>query len=384
MKCLRLTTLFFSAIAALGSGCDDDDDARVRKFTSGNIETIAGSGPANFGYEGDNGQATLAKLGWITAVAVDSHENIYFTDGAANVVRKVASDGIVKTIAGTFIGFNQINNTPYAGDGDLATSAHLNIPYSIAVAADGNVIIADAGNNAVREISSATGTISTVAGKGPGWSGFAGDGGSAAQSLVWNPHNVAYDKLGNIYIADTQNNAIRMIEKSTGKISTLAGLGPSSPGYSGDNGQATSAAINSPEGIAIDKNGDIYFSDGGNNVIRKISNGVITTIAGTGGMGYSGDDGPALNATFYTIRGLAIDSKNNIYIADASANVVRMIESESSWIYTVAGTGNAGYAGDGGPATEAMLSNPLGIALDSKDNLYIADTNNAAVRVVRP
>jgi streptogramin lyase len=161
-------------------------------------------------------------------------------------------------------------------------------------------------------------------------------------------------------------------------------MGPSSPGYSGDNGQAIAAAINSPEGIAVGSNGNIYFSDGGNNVIRKISNGVITTIAGTGAMGYSGDDGLALNATFYTLRGLAVDNENNIYVADASANVIRAIESETGKIYTVAGNGDAGYAGDGGPATDAMLSNPLGIALDNEGNLYIADTNNAAIRMVRP
>ena len=165
MRPLRLTTLLFLAFA--GTGCDDDDDAQLRKFTSGNIETIAGSGPMNFGYDGDNGQAIHAKLGWITGIAVDSNQNIYFTDGAANLVRKVTVNGIIETIAGTFIGFNQINSTPYAGDGGIATAAHLNIPYSIAVAGDGNIIIADAGNNTVRRVST-TGIITTIVGKGPG------------------------------------------------------------------------------------------------------------------------------------------------------------------------------------------------------------------------
>ena len=173
-----------------------------------------------------------------------------------------------------------------------------------------------------------------------------------------------------------------MISAATGMIATIAGLGPNSPGYSGDNGQAIAAAINSPEGISVGMDGSIYFSDGGNNVIRKIYNGIITTIAGTGAIGYSGDDGLALNATFYTLRGLAIDRQNNIYIADASANVIRMIESETGKIFTAAGNGQAGYGGDGGPATQAMLSNPLDIAVDNEGNLYIADTNNAAIRVV--
>ena len=362
--------------------CDDDDDSRVRKLTIGNIETIAGSGPTKFGYDGDNGKATSARLGWITGVTADNDKSIYFTDGAANVVRKITSDGIISTIAGTFIGFNQINNTPFAGDGGSSTSAHLNIPYSIEVSHNGNIIIADAGNNAIRKISTTGGTITTIAGKGPGVAGFSGDGGMADQSLLWNPHSIAQDQAGNIYIADTQNNVIRMISVVSGKISTIAGLGPDRPGYSGDNGQATAAAINSPEGIAVDVDGSVYFSDGGNNVIRKISNGIISTIAGTGAMGYSGDDGPALNATFYTVRGLAIDAVQNIYIADASANAIRMIESETGKIFTVAGNGQAGYAGDGGPATEAMLANPLDIAVDNDGNLYIADTNNAAIRVV--
>lgn len=361
--------------------CDDDDDSRARKLASGNIETLAGSGPDNFGYDGDNGQATSAKLGWITSVDVDASNNFYVTDGAANVVRKIAADGIITTIAGTFIGFNQINNTPFAGDGGPSTSAHLNIPYSISISVDGSLIIADAGNNAIRKIST-TGTISTIAGKGPGLPGFTGDGGTADQSLLWNPHSIAYDNAGNVYIADTQNNVIRMISIATGNISTIAGLGPNSPGYSGDNGQATAAALNSPEGIAVGKDGSIYISDGGNYVIRKISNGIISTIAGTGASGYSGDDGPAQSATFMTVRGLAIDSEDNVYIADASANVIRMIEFETGKIFTVAGNGEAGYAGDGGPATDAMLSNPLDVAVDSEGNLYIADTNNAAIRVV--
>ncbi len=376
------TLLFFPAALFLVTACDDDDDSRVRKFASGNIETVAGSGPASFGYDGDNGQATSAKLGWITSVAVDSNQYIYLTDGAANVVRKITDDGIISTIAGTFIGFNQINTTPFAGDEGPSTSAHLNIPYSIETSFNGNVIIADAGNNAVRKISTTDGVITTIAGKGPGLSGFSGDGGHADQSLLSNPHAIAYDRVGNIYIADTQNNVIRMISAATGMIATIAGLGPNSPGYSGDNGQAIAAAINSPEGIVVGIDGSIYFSDGGNNVLRKIYNGIITTIAGTGAVGYSGDDGPALNATFYTLRGLAIDNENNIYIADASANVIRMIDSETGKIFTVAGNGQAGFAGDGGPAIEAMLSNPMDIAVDNEGNLYIADTNNAAIRVV--
>ncbi len=359
----------------------DDDPGRIA--SPGNIETFAGLGPPAFGYEGDGGTATSAKLGYVTGIAVDNLNNVYFTDGAANTVRKIsASNGVIITIAGTFMGFNVVNNTTYAGDGNIATAAHLNVPLATSVDGSGNVIIADAGNNAIRQISSADGKIFTLAGKGPGFSGYDGDGGPATQSRVWNPYSVAVDVSGNIYIADSQNNVIRMINKSTGKITTIAGLGPSHPGYSGDNGAATLATLNGPQGVVVDVSGNIYIADSGNNVIRKISAGVISTIAGTGSEGYSGDNGPAIAATFLSVKGLAVDAENNIYIADSGNNVIRMISISTGEVSTVAGNGAAGYSGDGGNATEAELSNPLGVALDSNGNIYIADSQNSVIRVV--
>jgi sugar lactone lactonase YvrE len=198
---------------------------------------------------------------------------------------------------------------------------------------------------------------------------------------MWNPQSAASDAAGNLYIADSQNNAIRMILRSNGWITTIAGLGPEKPGYSGDNGPATAAKLDSPQGVAIDSDGNIYISDNGNHVIRKITGGIISTIAGTGSTGYSGDGGPALSATFSTLKGLATDKQNNLYIADASNNVIRMIDRTGN-IYTVAGDGIAGYSGDGGVANKARLSNPLSIAIDNQNNLYIADTNNSAIRKV--
>jgi streptogramin lyase len=221
-----------------------------------------------------------------------------------------------------------------------------------------------------------------MAGKGPGLSGYSGDNADASESKMWNPQALTHDNDGNIYIADTQNNAIRLVNRSTGKITTIAGLGPNNSGFSGDNGPADLAALNSPRGIAVDADGNIYISDAGNNRIRKISNGVITTIAGTGAAGYTGDNGPATNATFASLKGLAIDSDNNLYIADAGNNVIRMIEATSGNIHTVAGDGTYGFGGDGGPATQAHLANPHNVAVDQDGNLYIADTDNSAVRKV--
>jgi trimeric autotransporter adhesin len=382
MKSWNLPT-FFSMMLLLAVSCNSDEDPEGPEFTSGNIETFAGMGPDNFGYEGDNGLATKAKLGYVTGIAVDGYDNIYYTDGAANLVRKIATgNNTITTVAGTFIGFNQVNNNPYSGDGGSATLAHLNIPLATVVDLSGNIIIADAGNNVVRKVSASNGSISTVAGKGPGFVGYDGDGGLATQSKIWNPYSVAYDSVGNIYFADAQNNAIRMVALSTGKISTIAGLGPNNPGYSGDNGPASSARLREPQGIGIDGDGNIYISDTGNKVIRKIANGVITTIAGTGIAGYGGDDGPATSATFVAIKGIDIDDENNIYIADSGNNVIRRIDAATGKITTVAGTGTAGYTGDGGMATTAQLSSPLGVALDSHGNLYIADSQNSVIRIV--
>src|SRR5688572_3260061 len=200
--------------------------------------------------------------------------------------------------------------------------------------------------------------------------------------MVWNPYSVACDSAGNIYFADAQNNVIRMINFYTGKISTIAGLGPDNPGYTGDHGPANAAKLKEPQGITVDRKGNIYISDTGNNVVRKINNGIITTMAGTGEEGYTGDNGLATLATFLAIKGLGTDDVNNIYVADSGNNVVRMLDVTTGKITTEAGNGTAGYAGDGGSATAARLSSPLGVALDSEGNIYIADSQNSVIRVV--
>jgi sugar lactone lactonase YvrE len=382
MKPVDAIRFFLLSIFFLVAACDEDNNPIGRTQTSGNIETFAGMGPTQFGYEGDHGLATAAKLGYITGIAVDDSDDVYFTDGAANVIRKIKeSDGVISTLAGKFIGFNQTNSTPLGGDGGIATEAYLNIPLATAVDGNGNIIVADAGNNAVREILAATGNIITLAG-GSGFSGYEGDGGLATQSKIWNPYSVVTDAAGNIYFADSQNNAVRLITKSTGKISTLAGLGPANGGYTGDDGPAGQAKLNSPQGIVVDSNGNVYIADTGNNVIRKISGGIITTLAGSGEEGYTGDTGLATEATFRGLKGLAVDIDNNLYIADSGNNVIRMVNAADSNISTVAGNGSAGYSGDGGHALAAQLSTPIGVAVHSKGNLYIADSQNSVIRVV--
>ena len=282
--------------------------------------------------------------------------------------------GAVTTVAGT-------GTQGYSGDGGLATSAKLNLPFGVAVDAAGNIYIADTYSHAIRLVTSSTGIITTVA--GTGFSGYSGDGGPATLAKLDYPFGVAIDAAGNIYIADTYSRAIRVITKSTGIITTVAGTGIQ--GYSGDGGPATSAKLDYPYGVAIDTAGNIYIAERFRHVIRLVtkSTGIITTVAGTGGSsGYSGDGGPATSAKLYEPIGVAIDAAGNIYIVDSGNNVIRMVTSSTGIITTVAGTGTQGYSGDGGLATSAKLSYPRGVAIDPAGNIYIADTNNNFIRLV--
>jgi sugar lactone lactonase YvrE len=221
-------------------------------------------------------------------------------------------------------------------------------------------------------------TITTIAGTG-GYGG-SGDGGPATSAQLWDPRGVAVDSDGNIYIADPGNYRIRKVD-SSGNITTFAGNG--TPGYSGDGESATSAQLNNPNGIAVDSLGNIYIADQYNYRIRKVdSDGKITTIAGNGTPGYSGDGGPATSAQLYNPSGVAVDSDGNIYIADNNNYRVRKVDS-SGKITTFAGTGTAGYSGDGGPATLAQLNWPYGVAVDSVGNIYIADRSNNRIRKVK-
>lgn len=348
---------------------------------SGTIITIAGKGPNAFDYTGDGGIASEAKLDFVTGVSVDVSGNVYILGGASNTVRKInSSTGIITTYAGVYLGPNVVDQTPLQGDNGLAANAHLNMPLALHADIDGNIVLLDAGNFQIREIKKSDSTIHKVAG-GNSWNDYSGDGGLATSASFDNPYAVATDASRNIYVADQYNNAIRMIDRSTGIITTIAGKGPDNGGYSGDNGPAASATLNLPMGVIVDGSGNIYISDTGNNVIRKISNGIITTIAGNGSKGYSGDDGIATDAKLNVPQAIAIDNDGNVFFVDSYNNVIRKVDNAGK-ISTYVGTGTFGYSGDGGPATKATIASPWGIATDSDGNLYIADTNNAAVRVV--
>jgi uncharacterized protein (TIGR03437 family) len=335
---------------------------RVRKVSGGVITTVAGNGGGTL--FGDGGPAAAAALLNPIDVVVDPAGNLYIADMGNNCVRKV-SGGILTTVAGNGI-------AGYSGDGGLATSAALNGPVGLALDAAGNLYIADQNNSRIREVSG--GTITTVAGNGI--NAFSGDGGPPTSASLSFPYGVAFDTAGNLYISDSGNNRIRRV--SGGIITTVAGNG--SAGFSGDGGPAISASLDGPEDVAVDAAGRLYIADTYNNRIRQVSGGTITTVAGNGEEGYSGDQGPATSASLDEPAGVAVDAAGNLLIAGGINNCIRRVSGGT--ISTVAGNGFAGFYGDGGPAINGELNNPTGVAADSAGNLYIADTFNYRVREV--
>jgi uncharacterized protein (TIGR03437 family) len=367
------------------------------------VSTVAGGAAPPSGVP-----AASSSVGNTNSVATDAAGNFYFSGDQC--VFKVDTTGKLTVIAGN-------SRRGYSGDGGLAVNAQLYNPYGVAVDASGNVYIADELNNRIRRVSPA-GIITTVAGGGT--AGFSGDGGPAVQAQLHFPLNVAVDASGNLYISDLFNNRVRKVSPA-GIIVTFAGGGVSSPG---DGGQATAAAISGPSGITTDSLGDVFVAERSGNRVRKISPaGVISTVAGNGTAGYSGNGGLAVNAELYLPSDVAVDASGDIYIADFNNNFIREVSSAgiigtvpegavmngpsgvsldgSGNLYVadrfnnrilkvvangsataIAGNGIERFSGDGGPATSAQLNLTTGVALDQLGNLYIADGLNGRVREV--
>ena len=353
--------LYPTGIAVDGAGnlyVADTDNHRIRRInSSGTITTIAGTGEQGFG--GDNGPAVEAQLAGPQGMAVDGAGNVYIADFGNHRIRRVDGSGTISTIAGT-------GEQGSSGDGGPAVAAQLNAPNGVAVDGSGNVYIADTENHRIRRVN-VTGTISTFAGTGEG--GYSGDGGPPVAAQLHSPRGVAVDGSGNVYIADTENHRIRQVNV-TGTISTIAGTGE---GYSGDGGPAVAAQLHSPSSVAVDGAGNVYVADFFNSRIRRVDiSGTISTIAGTGRRGYSGDGGPAVAAQLHSPSSVAVDGAGNVYVADFFNSRIRRVDI-SGTISTIAGTGEGGYSGDGGPAVSAQLGDAKGVAVDSAGNLYIAD-----------
>jgi uncharacterized protein (TIGR03437 family) len=303
----------------------------------------------------------------------DSSGAIYIADAGNNRILKI-SNGTLGLVAGGNA------SGAFSGDNGPPSSASLNDPQAIVFDRQGNLYISDTNNNRIRKITSA-GIIVTVAGTGV--AAFSGDGGAAANAAIHYPAGLATDTLGNLYFADLLNQRIREITPQ-GVISTVAGNGTA--GYGGDGGLATNAALQNPEGVSVDQAGNLYIADNYNNRIRKVSasTGIITTVVGTGVGGYNGDGISATLANIYGPPRVTVVPNGDLYIADSGNQRVRRVDAQTQLISTIAGDGYAGFAGDGGPATQAEVNIPHSVYLDAEGRLLFAEYANNVVRAVAP
>lgn len=336
------------------------------------IVTIAGKGGTG-AFTGDGFTATNAFFHAPTAVALDSSLNAYIVDNLNYRIRKVfRSTTQVITYAGT-------GSSGWNGDGSLSTSADM-APTGVAADRKGNLFISDAAHSVIRKVNK-LGIISTICGRNVTW-GNTGDGGPATRALLAAPQGLCVDRGGNLFICDAANNAVRMID-TLGVITTIAG--DFTRGFSGDGGPATAAQLDSPYAVAVDRFGDVFIADHNNSVIRMVdaATQTIVTIAGIpGSFGYSGDGGLATYAELNHPCGVAVDTSLNVYISDADNNVIRKIDATSGIINNWVGNSYPGFGGDLGDPLGANLFHPQGIAIDSANTIYIADANNQRVRKV--
>ena len=405
-----------------------------RSMTANDFYTILGSYGGTSGLTGNGGPATSALLSLPDGVALDALGNVYFADSDNNRIQMVA------VVSGTYFGQVMTANDIYtiagnaagsfgtSGDGGTATAALLEAPYGLALDPWGNLYIADTSNDRIQMVPKTSGTwfgqvmtandMYTVIGSVAGTAGHTGDGGAAMSALLSGPEGVYVDGVGNLFIADTSNNRVQMVPKTSGTnfgqvmtlndVYTIAGSKTGASGLTGDGGPATSALLQSPRSVALDSTGNLYIADLENNRIQMVPKVAATyfnqvmavndmyTIAGsaTGAVGFSGDGGPASSALLDYPYVVALDSSNNLYFIDQGNNNIQMVPVTSGTyfgqsmtandIYTIAGTAGdfEGYTGNNGPATSALMNQPTGLALDASGNLYIGDTYNNVIRII--
>ena len=334
------------------------------------IATAVGTGEK--GFAGDGGPATLALLNGPFDVAFDRAGNLYFSDTFNHRIRRVdARTGVITTVAGN-------GDAGYSGDGSPAFRASLNEPYGIAIDTAGNIYVADRLNRRVRRIDAANRTIMTVAGTGD--AAYSGDGGPAARAGLAEPNGLALDAAErHLYIADVADHRVRVVDLASGTIATFAGTGKAEHG--GDGGAASQARIFGARAVKLGPDGTVYILERQGSSLRAsdAATGIISTIAGTTGRGYSGDGGPALQAVFDAPKEMAIDPDGNLLIVDTENHAIRRIDRVTGIVATIAG-GRKGAGGDGGPAAEAGLDRPHGAVVGPDGAVYIGDTNNHRIR----
>ena len=340
----------------------------------GRIDTVAGD--AAWIYQGDGVLATQAPIFLPMGIVTDPAGNLYLSDSQNDRIRRVdGATGIISTVAGT-------GAAGYQGDHVLATQTMINAPAGVLLDGAGNLYFADTDNHIIRRIDAVTGIITTVAGT-PGVQGYSGDGGSATQvqARLNFPESIAFDKVGDLLIADRGNNAIREVDAATGNIRTIAGTG--TPGFNGDGQTATTAQLNSPWTVVVAQDGSIYIADRSNNRIRKIDlSGVISTVAGTGTLGFGGDGGSATAAVLGEPAAITVDPAGDIYIADSDNNRVRELNASTGVIQTICGNASEQFAGDAGPANLASLYGPYALFFDQSGGLLISDMFHNRIRKI--
>jgi hypothetical protein len=382
---ITILTIVAFMIPALLVIADDDDDVGI-------IITVAGTGEVPTSDDvGDGGPATEAQLSLPHGVVLDESGNLYIAEivlpppmlcplpcitfDVSHRVRKVDADGIITTVVGTGEPPPPPGPDVDIGDGGPATEAQLNRPADLVFDKSGNLYIAEHNGYRVRKVDT-HGIITTVVGTGV--AGSSGDGGPATEAQLNEPHGLALDESGNLYIAEKEGHRVRKVD-AHGIITTVAGTGVA--GSSGDGGPATEAQLWNAQDMVFDESGNLYITEFFGHRVRKVdADGIITTVVGTGVAGSSGDGGPATEAQLDSPAGMVFDESGNLYISEFSGHRIRKVDAHGI-ITTVAGTGVDGFSGDGGPATSAQFNSPDLMTLD-EDNLYITDFFNHRIRLV--
>jgi trimeric autotransporter adhesin len=353
-----LIPIAYASLCSLASG----QNQIIRTVAGGGSNPVADGVPATAEKLSLGGNSSTVPAG---GLAIAASGNIYISDTNNNRVLLVSGGNI----------------TTVVGPGGLSAFPPLYQPAGLALDAAGDLFIADYGNDLIREVKPGSNNVVTVAGSGSG--GYYGDGGLATSATLNGPAGVSVDASGNIFIADSLNNVIREVTASNGNITTVGGS-QAFPGFSGDNGPATSAGLNTPTGVFVGASGSIFIADRGNNRIRKFTvGGNMTTVAGNGGQGHAGIPGPATSAQLYSPSSVVQDASGNLFITAIFNNAVLEVSAATGNISTVAGLqGTSGFYGDGGPATSALLDHPGDAIVDASGDVFIADTINNRIREV--